>query len=673
MKRWAFPLIPSLFSLVLSVSTAGSTVFWQDSGFYLTAVHEFSVLYPHGFVLYLLLCKAWTFVAAPMFGFALSVHLFSALCAAGAAALIALAARDFLRRRDPESAPEGPAIAAAMVTAAGYCFWNSSTLAKPYALFYCSLAALLWILVRAERKADFFQLAVVLGLAWAAHPSAAMLVPAMLAYAWARRDKVRELRAPGFAAIVLLAALVAFLPSFVVLPILARRDSLCSFGDPRTAGEVWAHLRGSNYTDFKGAWGFDLARAGLAARFVWEEYLGIGLAVLGIGLWRLAKEQRGVLALIAAWAGPMLLLPLVFIGEGMFDQWFVAAYIPLALVSASGFAWIAKRAKILTPGILATAVAWMILANFSDLNNHGYTDAEVYGRTLLDSVEPNGVFIASTDDATVIPMYLQRVRGERPDVKILHGEFLSIDWYAARLESQLGLRRAPIEEIRARSNPQMLGVTAFANANVGPGKPLFSERPPDPNALRPGLVRVAAGVLWKTAVAEEAVSKAPTPTVDPSAVARRRRRARGIYMRHLPTGMVALYEPYEDRLIDLVVQAKLREAQPLLAKNPRAALALYDSARSIDAALKVDASFQYDYGLALYLNDRSAAAAEAFESVLTLEPSPARATLSHFYLGELHRAAGRRDVAKKHYDEALRLGGADAATMLQIRARAGQP
>jgi len=57
-RSWAVPLLPFVFSLVLSVSTAGSTVFWQDSGFFLTAVHEGSVLYPHGFVLYLALCTA---------------------------------------------------------------------------------------------------------------------------------------------------------------------------------------------------------------------------------------------------------------------------------------------------------------------------------------------------------------------------------------------------------------------------------------------------------------------------------------------------------------------------------------------------------------------------------------------------------------------------------------
>jgi hypothetical protein len=671
LRSWAVPAAPFLFSLALSLPTMGSTVFWQDSGFYLTGIHDLSVPASHGFVAYLLLAKLWTLAVAPLAGFTRAVHLFSAFCAAGAAAFLALAARDFLKRLAPDRPAEGPAISAALVAAAGYCFWNSAVLAKPYALYYLTLSALLWILVRAERRADFFALAAVLGFAWAAHPSAAMLVPAMLAYAWARRDKVRQLKPTGFVALVVLAAVVAFAPSFVALPILARHDSLCSFGDPRTPGQVWSHLRGANYTDFKGAWGFDLARAGLAARFIWEEFLGIGLAVLALGVVRLARERRGILGLIAVWAGPMLLLPLVFIGEGMFDQWFVAAYIPLTLCTAAGFAWIAERARVWTPGILAAGIAWMIFANYADLNNRSYADAEIYGRLLLDAVEPGGVLVTTTDDATVIPMYLQRVQGVRPDVKLIHGEFLGVDWYDERVERQLGLRRGRPEEIAERTNPQLVGVTAFANANAAPGRPIYSERPPDPSGLRPGLIRVAAGVLWKTAVAGDGGPIAAAPKVNPGAVVRRR--ARGIYMRHLPTGMVALYEPYEDRLIDLVVQAKLRETQPLLATDPKAALDLYERARSVDAALRIDASFQYDYGLALYLNDRPGPAAEAFEAVLSLEPSPGRETLAHFYLAELHRAAGRRGEAQKHYAEALRLAGADPAMMGKIRERASQP
>ena len=106
MKRGAVPGIPFLFSLFLSACTVGTHAYWQDSGYYLTAVRDLSVLYPHGFVLYLCLCKAWTFLAAPVFGFTLAVHLFSSLMAAAGASFAALAARDFLRRLDP-SKPAG--------------------------------------------------------------------------------------------------------------------------------------------------------------------------------------------------------------------------------------------------------------------------------------------------------------------------------------------------------------------------------------------------------------------------------------------------------------------------------------------------------------------------------------------------------------------------------------
>src|SRR5438045_254063 len=110
-RRWAVPAIPFAFSLALSLQTAGPHAFWQDSGYYLTAIHEFVLPASHGFVLYVFLAKAWTLVAAPIFGFTLAVHLFSAFCAAGAAAFLAAAARAFLRRYRPDRSADGPAIA----------------------------------------------------------------------------------------------------------------------------------------------------------------------------------------------------------------------------------------------------------------------------------------------------------------------------------------------------------------------------------------------------------------------------------------------------------------------------------------------------------------------------------------------------------------------------------
>ena len=144
-------------------------------------------------------------------------------------------------------------------------------------------------------------------------------------------------------------------------------------------------------------------------------------------------------------------------------------------------------------------------------------------------------------------------------------------------------------------------------------------------------------------------------------------------MRHTSTGMVARFEPYENRLIGLLVQAKLRATQPLLEKDAAKALEVYERARSIDPSLEMDCAFQYDYGLALYVGDLYLPAQAAFERVLQLEPLPGRETLAHFYLAEIARVARRMGDAKRHYARALQINGAEPATMKNIRMRAEQP
>ena len=103
-RRWLGPGLPFVVSAILSLSTVGSHIYWQDSGFYLSAVQEMGVLYPHGVVLYQVLCKAWTLLLF-FVDFALAVHLFSSFCAALAAGTIALAAREWLARTPERHAP----------------------------------------------------------------------------------------------------------------------------------------------------------------------------------------------------------------------------------------------------------------------------------------------------------------------------------------------------------------------------------------------------------------------------------------------------------------------------------------------------------------------------------------------------------------------------------------
>ncbi|HXX94229.1 MAG TPA: DUF2723 domain-containing protein, partial [Planctomycetota bacterium] len=179
MRPWWVPGLPFLVSLALSAATVGRGVAWQDSGFFLVGVHEMVLLYPPGFVLYLLLCKLWTWILF-FVDFTLAVHLFSSVSAAAAAATLAVTARDAFRTSDRAAAGAG------CLAAAGYTLWASAIYAKGYALFFLLVALLLRQIVRADRSRaprDFTVLALLAGAAWAAHPEATLLVPAILVFA----------------------------------------------------------------------------------------------------------------------------------------------------------------------------------------------------------------------------------------------------------------------------------------------------------------------------------------------------------------------------------------------------------------------------------------------------------------------------------------------------------
>src|SRR2546430_14044946 len=133
MRRFLVPGVPFVLSLALSSFTVGAHVGWQDSGFYLAAVKELGVLYPPGFALYLILCKGWTLLLG-FLDFTPAVHLFSSCCAAAAAGVLAVAARDLLRTQgslSPGGAPsDAAAIAAGCLAASGFSFWSAGLLAK---------------------------------------------------------------------------------------------------------------------------------------------------------------------------------------------------------------------------------------------------------------------------------------------------------------------------------------------------------------------------------------------------------------------------------------------------------------------------------------------------------------------------------------------------------------
>lgn len=575
MRRLILPGIPFVLSFALSLSTAGSHCYWQDSGFFLVAVKEFGVLYPPGFALYVLLCKAWT-LALFFVDFTYAVHLFSAVCAALAAGTIAVAARDLLRTKGPifrtteEQGPLAEWVGASIgcLAACGYTFWASAILAKVYAFYFLMLSLLLWRMIRADesgRPRDFMIVAALIGLAWQAHPSALLIGGGLLLFVAAHR---RTLGGKGIAKGAGLAALCALGPMLLLPVYQAAGKSGLRFGDPASLSGFMEYLTGSRFTGVDHVWGLEGSRAASVGRYFWEEFLGIGAFFAAVGLWRIWRFRRGLLIGLAAWVVPVLVVTVLFKIEGQHDFWLMAAWIPMWLVAAVGLSIVDKlREAAVVAGLVG--VIWAVAANRSDLNQRDYALAESLGRYYLGSLEPDASLALISDDGLSLTLYLQHIRGERRDVTITGNACLG---------------------------------------SVSAGGERYSEWP-DAGGAQSGWSFMPAGSLFHyVRHGEQRVDlKRWNEPIPAEELPKLFRRKRGQYVDHSKPGRLPVWpEPYEQRLLRVLLRARANLAYLESGRgNLRESLRLYESIERLDPQADRDATLHLQFavceiGLARY-------------------------------------------------------------------------
>jgi hypothetical protein len=602
MKRFLVPAVPFALSLGLSLCTVGSTVSWQDSGYYLAAVREFGLLYPPGFVLYLITCKAWTLLLG-FLDFTLAVHLFSSFCAAGAAAAIALAARDLLRKLGSEN--DLAAIVAGAWAAAGATFWSAALLAKSYALLYLVLSVLMWRMIRAQESGkgrDFTIVAALIGLAWAAHPSATNLGLAFVLFVVAHR---RTLGGKGILRRVGIAGACAIGPS-LLLPMLTSTI----FARPSSPGEWLRYLVGARFFGLTGAFGLEGWRAMNAIEYLWEEFLGVGLVFALVGLARTAVLDRKLLLIVALWIVPAALVAVLFRIEVQLDFWLAAAWLPLHLAVAVGLAAVPGRfAKVATVSLGVVGLAWAVAANGRSVSMRGYDLAEKYGRFHLEPLDPDSILVLESDDALATVRYLQVVKGVRPDVRVL----------------------------RAGQTP----VTSTRSV-------YYEVAPPGVTNLLP------AGPLLRATEAPAV----PFP-VSPQEARSRFGRERGIRLQRLPDGLIVEPEPYEYRWVSLFVRVQARQGHAAFVRNDwRRAAELLESARAADPD-HPSLEIIHFLGVSHYLLNEFDRAEPLLKQSLRLGPTSRQQIRACTCLSSICLKQGRKAEAMRWQEQAMGVVGAD--------------
>ena len=177
-------------------------------------------------------------------------------------------------------------------------------------------------------------------------------------------------------------------------------------------------------------------------------------------------------------------------------------------------------------------------------------------------------------------------------------------------------------------------------------------------------------MLWKICVRSEARldPRYWDYPVDVMTLSKELRRPRGV------TGADWHPEPFENRLLIRLLQARLRLADVIIESAPQVALDQYEIVRRAAPAFLDDERFLFQWALALFRTSRHKEAEEAFGALLARPTiGPGTRALCRYHLGEIAWSRGRRDEARSHFEEALRSGALNDSWKNRIDSRLRRP
>jgi hypothetical protein len=382
------------------------------------------------------------------------------------------------------------------------------------------------------------------------------------------------------------------------------------------------------------------------------------------------------------------MVTILFKMEGQHDCWFVAARLPLYLVMGLA-AWevLAKLGVRTGPAVAGTALAatlWAVVVNYPDLTQRHYRLAEDYGRILIATADQDAIVVLSGDESNGLAAYLQRVKGERPDLILVTSSFLDSedttgsDWYdAALLRRNPTLKRADYAALRERFprlEIKQTAVAAFVNANAGGPRPILTEVGVRPDLLRPDLQIVPAGVFWKVipssgeARIEERYWKFP---LEPEDIRPQYRRARGQEVTYAAEGVRVKPQVYEARIAALILRARQRLAMAHFQEQHFA-----EAARLFESIVRYSDEEFSENPEVLHLLAISTYGAGQFDRAEPYLRRSAQVSVRRenqatalYYLGEIAFLRGDLEGSRRYREQALQVPGLDPATLRELERR----
>ncbi|RLC78069.1 MAG: hypothetical protein DRI61_10445 [Chloroflexi bacterium] len=453
-----------LLSLAVYFLTLAPTITWAhngaDGGDLITAVVTGGVPHPHGYPTYLLLGEL--FICIPWGDFAWRLNLMSAVCAAIAAALIALAVYEIKGLRlFPKDEAYLPALGASLALAFSPLLWSQAVISEVYAPALAFTAAIITcalpILCRASRTSlGLLLLGFLYALGLGAHLTLLFLAPIVGLALWRTGRKGAISFGAGFA---------VGLAVFAILPLRAGGDSPVNWGAANTWKGFWWLVSGKLYHRYVFAvplrfWPQRILAWG---NLMVRQFTPVGalLVIIGVeGLWR--RDQTFSLALLLSVIG----LSIYAIGYNTTDSYVYLTFsLPLlALFLGAGLGKVRDGLRVRFLGQMGLALFILLcvalpgaelLSNWNAADLHTDWEAWLFGKRTLAEAPVNAVLVTDRDEHTFTLWYFRYALRLREDVVVVDRDLLRYNWYREALARQPGMDFLRGEDVSL--NPEQWG------------------------------------------------------------------------------------------------------------------------------------------------------------------------------------------------------------------------
>ncbi|HVZ79180.1 MAG TPA: DUF2723 domain-containing protein [bacterium] len=427
--RLTLPLV-FLAAFGLALWGLNPSFYMDDSPEITTAAATLGIAHPPGYPLYTLLGRLLSLL--PLGPICLRVNLLAALSGAGTCLLL------YILLSRTVQLPKALAAPFSLIWMAGATAYPASLSSKNgvyqmAALFILATLASLW---RSKRPLAF----ILFGLSLAGHWMT--MLPCLGGFGWILYNQWKGRPLPVKELVRSIAFLLLGLSLYLYLPLRSSLDPVINWAHPVDLTNFWHHV--TRYVDKNKDFTWDIGlwvQQGLF--YLKGSFLEFnGLALLSIlGIWALWKtEKNRALGLGLAWAG-LLAAVCVFSKfssgrEYLMQNYSIASLAFIPLLAALGWRWLSGRFAALSE--FASPLAWALALGLLSLglprgSQAGYTYSYDY---LLNAWRdtPKGSFFFCKGDVLDFPAwYFQIIGGKRPDLAVLGGGSLPMDWYRIHL------------------------------------------------------------------------------------------------------------------------------------------------------------------------------------------------------------------------------------------------